>query len=100
MNFQAHTIRLIISIGLCVLGFLVPFIYMAIHKLLNPESYNLWGVANAYSFQWTPLTSLLWLTAGYILPFQHGRIAGWIIFALGILHSVVAYSLYRLFRQY
>jgi hypothetical protein len=92
MNLPALTVRHWISIGLCVLGFVIPFLTGFYLKLNHPEkidlvSWLLFGI----SYQWLPFTVLLWLLASYVSPFSNDQRVGWIVFILGILLSFAAY---------
>jgi hypothetical protein len=100
MNFQVYVIRLIVSIGLCVLGFLVPFFVMLYLKLRYPEVEDLWLKANLISYQWFPISLFFWLFATYWLSDHRWRILGWVIFIVGLLLVIIGYALYRIYRQY
>jgi hypothetical protein len=94
MNLPAFTIRYWISIGLCVLGFLIPFLTGFYLKLNHPEKMNIvsW-ILFGINYQWLPFTILLWLLASYVSPFPNNQRVGWIIFIIGILLSFAAYFL-------
>ncbi len=100
MNFQANTIKIIISIGLCLLGFAVPFFVMIFLKLRYPEVEDLWLKAKSIPHQWAPVSLLLWLIATYWLPDHRWRILGWVIFVVGLLFITTGYILFRVYRQY
>jgi hypothetical protein len=105
MNNSVFIIRQWISIGLCMLGFTVPVWVLFYEKLrypsiMNTPSFSHWLWLQVILYQWLPITSLLWLIAGYVYPDNRLRIFSWIIFGFGILLSALWYALYRVYRQY
>ncbi len=100
MNFQAHTVRLIISIGLCVLGIITPVLFLVYKVLFNGiTSYQYQFVILLYMFQWLPITSLLWLIAAYVWSDKRCVLAAWIIFGVSICLSMVTYIIWLRLRD-
>ena len=66
MNPKTFRIRHWISIGLCVLGLVVPVCVLLYGQLrypmmMNTPNFNRWLWVESISYQWLPFTVLLWL---------------------------------------
>jgi hypothetical protein len=104
MNFPAFTVRHWISLGLCVLGLLVPVGVMFYGQvrysmMMNTPNFNRWSWVESVSFQWLPFTAILWLLGAYVCPVVRVHWVGWGLFLLGLLLSSVNYFLLTLYKQ-
>jgi hypothetical protein len=98
MNISGFAIRHWLSLGLCILGFILPFLVAFYLKWRYPVKFYLHPLG-AFAPQWLPFTVLLWLLAVYISPFTKIRWIGWFLFILGILLSFLAYSIDSIYSQ-
>lgn len=93
MNFSAFTTRHWISVGLCIGGFAVPIISFLYLVLRFPKSTDQLQWLLFFSYQWLPVTALLWLAAAYVFPDERWHLLAWIVLGLSALVSIVFYLL-------
>jgi hypothetical protein len=99
MPSSLNAIRHWISIGLFLLGILIPLLFLLYQVLFyRITSYRYLDTILLNLFQWLPVTSILLLIAAYVWSDKRWHNLAWIIFGLSFLLSIVSFIVWLRLR--
>ena len=96
MNPKTFTIRHLVSVGFCLLGFAAPGFVVFYFYVLDPKRVDFLSLLIATTPQWTPFAVLFWFISSYTSPILTDRKVGWVVVGLWLFFVAVGYFLYSI----